>query len=298
MKKLALITTTALFSTGALAEAPSYSYVEARYGAKTIEHMPNVDDYLEHHVDGGTPLDRDAYSDFDVDEWSLSGSFAVSDNLHVFGGYSVGTGDIYDVSRSDYGDSIPNPDFETGGNVSGSYDSASWEGELDTESFTIGLGYHGRFFSDNTTWHANIGYVAGTRDVKDGARYSWMSKVAVLEDDGSISRESDESAIFEMIEDADGNPTDDPVLESVTASASEKHETDEDGMFYGVGLRSNITNNLELNGGVGFYKFGNVEFEQVTMGAVYTFDGGIGVTADICASEDHNVFGVGIRYTF
>ncbi len=228
MKYIIVLTCLMLASSVALAEAPSYSYVELGYSGINIEDTDTVEEY--------------GINDFTVRAWTLSASSAVSDHIRVFGSYSRGvskesenfTTDRY-VERTNYED--------TG------------------EFMTVGFGYYG-LINENTTWDINVGYIDTDCDRK-------------MTDTGRYADEEDYD-YYEKWEWSDDN----------------------NGLILGVGLRSNISDNLELNGALVVTNVDGERRESIEIGTLLTIHNGIGITASLTAGSDYAAVGAGIRYTF
>ena len=74
---------------------------------------------------------------------------------------------------------------------------------------------------------------------------------------------------------------------------------DEDGFGIGIGLRSNITERVELEGGLNYVDFGDGGDSTGVSGAAwYKFTEAFAVGVSVSAEEDVTGFGIGGRYYF
>lgn len=127
----------------------------------------------------------------------------------------------------------------------------------------LGVGYFG-LINPNTTWALNVGYA--------------KSDVAIADTD----------RIFNVDEDIDVE----------TWGDNKRISYDENGVILSAGLRSNITDKLELNGSVSIVNYSDDREETISMGVLYSFNNNIGITASIMAHSDLAAFTAGVRYTF
>jgi len=228
MKKIIAVSCLMLVSSLALAEAPSYSYLEITYASLQSE-------------------EGDVFEAFDIDGVELAASYALTDHVRITTNYRRGTGNLSDdITTGLYG-----------------YQERD---EIDVTSSMIdfGVGYYG-LINESTTWDINVGYSQIDRDITFKYTESYL--------------------------DADGNRVKDWV-------EKEEYSSEDNGVILSLGVRSNITDSLELNGGVAIMNLSGSHEEVLSMGALYTFSSGIGITASLRASSDFALFGVGARYTF
>ena len=86
---------------------------------------------------------------------------------------------------------------------------------------------------------------------------------------------------------------------SVEVSASGLGSVDEDGYGVAIGVRSMLTDNVELNGSLGYSDLGNgADGTAFNAGALYSFTESFAVGFDIGIEEDVTLYSVGGRFYF
>lgn len=86
---------------------------------------------------------------------------------------------------------------------------------------------------------------------------------------------------------------------SVEVSASGLGSVDEDGYGVAIGVRSMLTDNVELNGSIGYSDLGNgADGTAFNAGALYSFTESFAIGFDIGIEEDVTLYGVGGRFYF
>jgi opacity protein-like surface antigen len=86
---------------------------------------------------------------------------------------------------------------------------------------------------------------------------------------------------------------------SVEVSASGFGSIDEDGYGVAIGVRSMLTDNVELNGSLGYSDLGDgADGTAFNVGALYSFTESFAVGFDIGIEEDFTLYGIGGRFYF
>jgi len=86
---------------------------------------------------------------------------------------------------------------------------------------------------------------------------------------------------------------------SVEVSASGFGSIDEDGYGVAIGVRSMLTDNVELNGSIGYSDLGDgADGTAFNVGALYSFTESFAVGFDIGIEEDFTLYGIGGRFYF
>lgn len=86
---------------------------------------------------------------------------------------------------------------------------------------------------------------------------------------------------------------------SVEVSASGLGSVDEDGYGVAIGVRSMLTDNVELNGSLGYSDLGDgADGTAFNVGALYSFTESFAVGFDIGIEEDVTLYGLGGRFYF
>lgn len=130
-KQLALALALAMASSAAAAaDGLSYNYIEGGYSVQKFE-LPSIDEDISIQ----DPKAAGGY---------IAGSVAVSDAMHLFGGYRQGSDDI-EVSY---------------------LGTRLGEADIDSKQYHIGLGYH-HTLSDRVDWTGELSYLRTELDVED-----------------------------------------------------------------------------------------------------------------------------------
>lgn len=168
MKKFLIILSSLFFIPSVFADAPSYTDFNLSKGTLKLDY--DLEEKIAQAASDSGNFEEPEVNINDGSILNFEGSVAIGENFHVFGGYSKIETDG-ELSHSVESAPYENDDGETVTDI----DIERFDGDLDGNLKTIGIGYH-RLIADSSTFHVNLSYMEAklkaSGEDDDGTTYS------------------------------------------------------------------------------------------------------------------------------